>query len=152
MEKNTENFEITKTIDSETASVEASSLKRGDLVMIKNRPCKVNFIEKHSLIQNQIIELCRRKINRYGKSRTELSAVDIFTGLVYQDMMPTTNSVEVPLTTTREYQLISIQEDGSMALMLDDGSIREDLKFIITDDSIRGVILSHISSFNFMPT
>lgn len=144
MEKSTETLESAKLAASQSTSIEIKQLKRGDLVMIKERPCKVIFPSKnYFLIRNQIASITRTKYNRYGNTQTDITAVDIFTGLEYRDKTRNTEThMEVPTITTKEYQLINVQEDGSLALMLDDGSVREDLKFAIENDSIRGVILN----------
>lgn len=85
--------------------------------------------------------MLRTKTGKHGHSRTRFTGIDIFTGKKYEEIVLSSRDVDVPRMIEKEYQLVDIQEDGSMALLLEDGSVREDLSIVITEDAIRGVSL-----------
>ena len=95
--------------------VSAGSLKRGDLVMIKGHPCK-------------IVSYSTAKVGKHGSAKAMVTGIDIFTSSKYECTFSTGDNVDAPLIKRTEYTLINIEEDGFVALMDEQGNMKEDLR------------------------
>lgn len=95
--------------------VSAGSLKKGDLVMIKGKPCKV-------------VSFSTAKTGKHGSAKAMVTGIDIFTSSKYECTFSTGDNVDAPLVKRLEYTLINIDDDGYVSLMNDAGDIKEDLK------------------------
>ena len=73
-----------------------------------------------------------------------ICANDVFTDEEYNESFILYDSIEVdvPAVISREYELLDIQPDGTVSLLLDDGSAKEDLKLPTDVDSKKLFILS----------
>eukprot|EP00178_Gracilaria_changii_P007367 TRINITY_DN23499_c0_g1_i1.p1 TRINITY_DN23499_c0_g1~~TRINITY_DN23499_c0_g1_i1.p1 ORF type:complete len:152 (+),score=32.15 TRINITY_DN23499_c0_g1_i1:64-519(+) len=98
-----------------TYPMQCSALRKGGYVNIRGFPCK-------------IVNMSTSKTGKHGHAKVNMTALDIFTSKKYEDIVPSTHNVEVPNVTKAEYQLIDISDEGYMSLMLDDGTMKEDLK------------------------
>lgn len=94
--------------------VQASNLKKGDYVVIKNRPCK-------------ILKTTTCKTGKHGHGKTHLYTVDIFTGKKYEELSPSTANLLSPVVKRSEYTLVDLNEEGYCSLLGEDGTVREDL-------------------------
>lgn len=95
---------------------QCSALRKGEHVMIKSRPCKV-------------MEMSTSKTGKHGHAKVHLVGIDIFTGKKYEDICPSTHNMDVPVVKRKEYQLLSINDDGYVSLMDPDTcDVRDDLK------------------------
>lgn len=95
---------------------QASSVRKGGYILIKDRPCKV-------------IEMSTSKTGKHGHAKINFVTTDIFTDKKIEDICQSTHNVNVPEVTRKEYQLLDIDEDGFMTLLDEDsGDPREDLK------------------------
>ena len=95
--------------------VQAGTLHKGDLVMIKGHPCRV-------------VAFSTAKPGKHGSAKAMLTGIDIFTASKYECTFSTGENVDAPVTTRLEYTLINIDDDGFVSLMNDSGDIKEDLK------------------------
>ncbi len=95
--------------------VSAGSLKKGDLVMIKGRPCKV-------------ASMTTAKPGKHGSAKAIITAIDIFTSNKLETTFSTGDNVDAPVVKRVEYTLINIEEDGYVHLMDESGELKEDLK------------------------
>jgi translation initiation factor 5A len=68
------------------------------------------------------------KTGKHGHAKCNFTALDIFTGKKYEDIIPSTHTAHVPNVTRKEYSLVDISADGFCSLMSDDGNVREDVK------------------------
>lgn len=68
------------------------------------------------------------KTGKHGHAKCNFTAIDIFTGKKYEDIIPSTHTAHVPNVVRKEYSLVDITEDGFVSLMGEDGSCREDVK------------------------
>jgi len=62
--------------------------------------------------------------------QVHLVGIDIFTGKKYEEICGSTQNVECPNVSRKEYQLVDISGEGDTApvsLLLDDGTMKEDL-------------------------
>ncbi|TMS34544.1 hypothetical protein L596_002113 [Steinernema carpocapsae] len=95
---------------------QCSALRKNEHVMIKGRPCKV-------------VEMSTSKTGKHGHAKVHLVALDIFTGKKLEDICPSTHNMDVPVVKRKEYQLLSVNEDGFVSLM--------DLETCDTKDDLR---------------
>lgn len=100
----------------DTFPMEAGQIRKGGLIMVKGRPCKV-------------AEVSVSKTGKHGHAKCNFTTYDIFTGKKLEDMIPSTHGTTVPNVKREEYTLVSVdQEDDFMTLMDENGEMREDLK------------------------
>jgi len=85
------------------------------LMLIKERPCKVTSVSTS-------------KTGKHGSAKCNFTAVDIFNGKRYEDLHPSTETVQIPNVIRKEYSLVDISEDGFCSLMDAEGNVREDVK------------------------
>lgn len=104
--------------DSGSAGVEkiqAGCLKIGSLVMIKGHPCKV-------------VSFSTAKTGKHGAAKAMVTGIDIFSSNKYECTFSTGDNVDSPVVDRKEYTLLTIDDEGYMSLLKDDGDIKEDLK------------------------
>jgi translation initiation factor 5A len=95
--------------------VSAGSLHKGDLVMIKDHPCRV-------------VAFSTAKTGKHGSAKAMITGIDIFTANKYECTFSTGDNVDAPVCKRSEYTLINIEDDGFVSLMSENGDIKEDLK------------------------
>ncbi|KAE9550542.1 hypothetical protein FO519_006234 [Halicephalobus sp. NKZ332] len=95
---------------------QCSAVRKNEFIMIKGRPCKV-------------VEMSTSKTGKHGHAKVHMVALDIFTNKKLEDICPSTHNVEVPFVKRKEYQLLSINDDGFVSLM--------DLETCDTKDDLR---------------
>ena len=100
---------------SETIPMEAGQIRKGGLIMIKGRPCKV-------------ADVSTSKTGKHGHAKCNFIAYDIFNNKKYEDMIPSTHGTTVPVVSRSEYSLIDISDDDFMTIMDQNGETREDLQ------------------------
>ena len=95
--------------------VQAGCLKMGSLVMIKGHACKV-------------VNFSTAKTGKHGAAKAMVTGIDIFTAAKYECTFSTTDNVDAPLVTRKEYTLNYIDDEGYLSLMNESGEMKEDLK------------------------
>eukprot|EP00428_Durinskia_dybowskii_P063029 CAMPEP_0170384014 /NCGR_PEP_ID=MMETSP0117_2-20130122/15777_1 /TAXON_ID=400756 /ORGANISM="Durinskia baltica, Strain CSIRO CS-38" /LENGTH=159 /DNA_ID=CAMNT_0010639745 /DNA_START=40 /DNA_END=519 /DNA_ORIENTATION=+ len=93
---------------------EAGQIRVGGFMTMKDRPCKVSSVSTS-------------KTGKHGHAKCNFTAIDIFNGKKYEDIIPSTHTAYVPTIVRKEYTLTDIQEDGYLCLMDDEGNTREDV-------------------------
>ena len=68
------------------------------------------------------------KFGKHGAPKVSLTGINIFTGQKVEESMSPSSKVDVPIITSTNYLLIDIAADGSLTLMDEDESRKEDLK------------------------
>ena len=104
--------------DSGSAGIEkiqAGCLKIGSLVMIKGHACKV-------------VSFSTAKTGKHGAAKAMVTGIDVFSSSKYECTFSTSENVDAPVLTRKEYTLNYIDDEGFMALMDESGNIKEDLK------------------------
>jgi translation initiation factor 5A len=104
--------------DSGSAGIEkiqAGCLKIGSLVIIKGHPCKV-------------VSFSTAKTGKHGAAKAMVTGIDIFSSNKYECTFSTGDNVDSPVVERKEYTLNFIDDEGFMALMTEQGDIKEDLK------------------------
>jgi translation initiation factor 5A len=97
-----------------TYPAQASSLRVGGYIVIRDRPCK-------------IIKMTTSKTGKHGHAKINYTATDIFNGNKLEYIEASTHNVDVPNVTKNEYTLIDI-DDGYLNLMNETGEMKEDIK------------------------
>jgi len=59
--------------------------------------------------------------------KVKIIGSDIFTNKKYETVVPGDSTVQVPVVTKKEYQLLDISDDNYLSLIDDNRSMREDL-------------------------
>mmetsp|Transcript_250 Transcript_250/g.669 ORF Transcript_250/g.669 Transcript_250/m.669 type:complete len:153 (-) Transcript_250:121-579(-) len=98
-----------------TIPTQCSSIKKGGHAVMKGHPCKV-------------VETSTSKTGKHGHAKVHMVGIDIFTSKKYEEICPSTHTMQVPIVNRKEYQLLDISDDGFLSLMTDSGDTKEDLK------------------------
>lgn len=77
---------------------------------------------------NQVSNVSVSKTGKHGHAKCNFTAIDIFTGKKYEDIIPSTHTAHVPTVVRKEYSLVDITPETYLSLMDDDGNCREDVK------------------------
>ena len=80
-----------------TYPIEAGKLKKGDYVMIKERPCK-------------IVDISFSKVGKHGHAKANIVGLDIFTGKKYEECCPSGNTLEAPRVSRQDYMVVDVNE------------------------------------------
>lgn len=88
---------------------------RFSYICIKDHPCKVSAVSTS-------------KTGKHGHAKCNFTAIDIFTGKKYEDIIPSTHNTQVPFVKRTEYNLLDITSEGYVSLMDENGETREDVK------------------------
>lgn len=67
------------------------------------------------------------KTGKHGHAKCNFTAIDIFTGKKYEDIIPSTHTAHVPNVARKEYEIVDISAEDYVSLMDDEGNIREDV-------------------------
>ena len=97
-----------------TIPTQCSALKKGGHVLIKGKPCK-------------IVDMSTSKTGKHGSAKVHLVGIDIFTGKKCEEISPSTANMDVPEVKRSEYQVINVGDDGTLEVLLQDGSTKGDL-------------------------
>ncbi|KAJ4458800.1 putative eukaryotic translation initiation factor 5A [Paratrimastix pyriformis] len=89
--------------------------KKGLYMAMKGRPVK-------------IVDISTSKTGKHGHAKMHITAIDIFNGKKYEELVPTSHNVPVPIVERNDYTLVTIGDDGFLTLMSADNETREDLK------------------------
>lgn len=99
-----------------TEPIRAGEIKKGMIVILKDKPCKV-------------IEITTSKTGKHGHAKASITGIDIFTGKKYQDVSPTSHNMTKPVVENKNYILCDITDDGYTSLMdIDTSDIIEHIK------------------------
>ena len=107
--------------------IQAGSLKKGTLVMIKGKPCKV-------------VDFSTAKTGKHGAAKAMVTGIDIFTAAKLECTFSTGDNVDAPVVNKTEYTLINIDDEGFVTLMTDAGETKEDLKLPEGDEWLKDVV------------
>lgn len=91
--------------------------------MLKGFPCKVT-------------DYSTAKPGKHGSAKASIVGLDIFTGKKYEDSMPTSANVMIPIVNKIEYEVADIDDDDFVSLIQDDGSLKSDLKLPVNDEDV----------------
>ena len=97
-----------------TFPASAGSIKKGDVILIKDKPCKV-------------VEVTTSKTGKHGHAKANITAVDIFEDKKAEDSVPTSHNVDCVNVKKVEYDLVNLDGEGNTTLMDDTGEYKEDI-------------------------
>merc|ERR1711879_1036175 len=97
-------FENTGSGASLTIPCQASGIKKNGYMIIKGRPCKV-------------VDTSTSKTGKHGSAKVHFTAIDIFNGKKYEEISPSTHTLQVPIINRQEYTLVDVDQDGFCPLM-----------------------------------
>lgn len=98
-----------------TVPIRAGEVKKGGIVMLKEKPCKV-------------ISVTTSKTGKHGHAKAAITGIDVFTGKKYVDVCPTSHNMTAPQLSRSEWQVTDLDRSSyALTLMNDGGVIREDL-------------------------
>lgn len=98
-----------------TVPTQASALRIGGYVVVHDAPCKITHMTS-------------AKTGKHGGAKISIIAVDIFTDRKHEAHFMSTENVDVPIVSKKDYQLINIDEEGFMSLLTDSSQLREDIR------------------------
>ena len=76
----------------------------------------------------QVTAVSTSKTGKHGHAKCNFTAIDIFTGKKYEDIIPSTHTALIPNVVRKEYSLVDISADGFVSLMDEDANVREDVR------------------------
>ena len=110
-----EDFEQCDAGAADCMPTQAGSIKKGGFIMLKGYPCKV-------------IDYATAKPGKHGSAKVHFVGLDIFTNKKYEDAFPTSHTVWVPIVKKTEFEVADIGEDDFVSLIMQDSTLKEDLK------------------------
>eukprot|EP01006_Ploeotia_vitrea_P064114 TRINITY_DN8699_c0_g1_i1.p1 TRINITY_DN8699_c0_g1~~TRINITY_DN8699_c0_g1_i1.p1 ORF type:complete len:159 (-),score=18.11 TRINITY_DN8699_c0_g1_i1:69-545(-) len=103
---------------------EAGQIRVGGYMVMKgNIPCKVS-------------DVSTSKTGKHGHAKCNFTAIGIFNGKKYEDIIPSTHTAHVPFVKRNEYVITDIGDDEFVTLMDDNGTQREDIKLPTFPDNM----------------
>ena len=102
-----------------TTPIQASQIKKGMYAILKGRPCKITHTSTS-------------KTGKHGHAKVHFIGSDVFTNKKIEDICSSTHTMQQPILTKTEYELIGI-DDGFLSLMDKLGSVREDIELSSSD-------------------
>jgi translation initiation factor 5A len=94
--------------------------------MIQDHPCK-------------IVAMTTSKTGKHGGAKVHLVGVDIFTDKKYEELCMSTANMMVPTVNRKDYQVIDIEDDGTVSYLDDNGESQSNLKLPDLCDSDKEV-------------
>jgi len=92
--------------------IQASALRKGGFVLIKEKPCK-------------IVEMSSSKTGKHGHAKIHFVAMDIFENKKLEDICPSTHNMQTPIVTRKECQAVGVDlDDGYISLFEDDVEVQ----------------------------
>jgi translation initiation factor 5A len=118
-------FEKVDSGASDAIPLSVADIKKGThILMGENRPCKV-------------MEITTSKTGKHGHAKANITGIDIFNGKKYQDVCPVSHAKEAPNIKREEWTVMSVDDEGYIALVDKTGKMRQDLKLPNeTDDDL----------------
>ena len=97
-----------------TYPAQAGTLKKGDIMLIKDKPCKV-------------VEISTCKTGKHGHAKVNITAADLFSGKTAEDSVSSSHNIDMVNVSKKEYDLTNLDGEGVATLMDEKGEYREDL-------------------------
>jgi translation initiation factor 5A len=111
-----EEFEQVDAGASDTYPLSAGNIKKNGYMVFNGRPGKV-------------VDYSTAKTGKHGHAKASITGVDIFNGRKYEDSIPSSHNVDVPIIKRIEWQVIALDGEGFLTIMdAKTGSTRSDLK------------------------
>ena len=93
----------------------AGDCGKGDYIVLKDGPCK-------------IVETSTSKTGKHGHAKSKITAINIFTGSKVEDVLLSSHIVDCPFVKKKEFELVSIDDNGFVTYLDENGDYVQDLK------------------------
>ncbi|CAG9466598.1 unnamed protein product [Pedinophyceae sp. YPF-701] len=107
-------FESADAGASHTIPQQAGTVRKGAFAMLKGRPVKVS-------------DVSTAKTGKHGAAKCMFVGVDIFTGKKIEETYGSGDNMDVPNVARNEYQVLNVEEDGTLSLLMENGETKDDL-------------------------
>ena len=98
----------------EVENKEAGSLKKGDHILMNDKPCKITGIS-------------HAKPGKHGSAKAIIKGTNLFDGKTVESSFGTGDMVACPIIVRKEYLLLGV-EDDMLSLLDDDGEQKDDVQ------------------------
>jgi len=99
---------------SDVRPTKCSSLRQGTYVLLQSHPCKITAMSTS-------------KTGKHGHAKVHLVGTDIFTDKKYEELCVSTHNMDVPEVKRSDYQVIDIEEDGTVSYLDTNGESQNNL-------------------------
>lgn len=124
-----ETFERVESGASLCFPAQASTLRNGGFVLIQGEPYRIT-------------SMSFSKTGKHGGQKIHLQGVHLFTGRTKDDLMMTTDNIEIPYVDRTEYQLVYVDGEGYMSLY-NDGKEKKDLRLSGSSQLERDILAAY---------
>mmetsp|Transcript_85771 Transcript_85771/g.135469 ORF Transcript_85771/g.135469 Transcript_85771/m.135469 type:complete len:170 (+) Transcript_85771:84-593(+) len=108
-------FDRTEAGASATYPQKAGKLHKGDVAMLKGRPCK-------------ILNTSTSQTGKHGHAKVHFWGTDLFTAKKYEELCQSAHDIEVPFVKRAECTVSMLDErSGAVSVILTSGEIKSDL-------------------------
>ena len=111
---------------SNTFPLPVNDLKIGGYALLKNFPCKV-------------VDMAISKTGKHGHAKASITGIDIFTSKKYEEVLPTSHTVQSFVPKRLIYQVINL-DGNQLSLMGSDNETRDDLDLPGDDEELSTMI------------
>ena len=115
-----EDFENVDAGASDTYPTSAGEIKKNGLMVFNGRPCKV-------------VDYSTAKTGKHGHAKASITGIDIFTGKKYEDSVPSSHNVDVPVVKRTAWTVMSLEDDYVTLFDKQTGATKADLR--LPDDT-----------------
>ncbi len=123
-----EDFEQVDAEASATIPASAGDIKKNSLMVFQGRPCKV-------------VDYSTAKTGKHGHAKASITGIDIFTGKKYEDSIPSSHNVEVPIVTRKAWTILTLDDDYLTLFNDETGETKSDLR--LPDDTDDDKVVSN---------
>jgi translation initiation factor 5A len=81
-----------------------------------------------------VVQINWSKTGKHGHAKVFIVGIDIFTEKKYEECVPSSFSISVPVVNLSEYQVLHIEEDGFLFLLGEDSETRGDIPLPINKE------------------
>ena len=122
-----------------TVPIRAGEVKKGGIVMLKEKPCKV-------------ISVTTSKTGKHGHAKATITGLDLFTGKKYLEVCPTSHNMTAPVVSRSEWSVTDLdRSSNAVTLMNEGGVIREDLNVPVgADGELNDIAREILTKFDGM--
>lgn len=109
---------------------QASAFRKNTNIILKDKPCKV-------------VEMSTSKTGKHGHAKVNFTGIDIFTGKKYKEIQGSTHNMLTFESEKKDWAIMDLQEDGSLSLIDDEGTTRDDLSLPADEEIADGIRKGH---------
>jgi translation initiation factor 5A len=88
----------------------------------------------------KIVDISTSKTGKHGHAKAHITCIDIFTGKKFELNEPTSHNLLSPNVGKDEYDLISLEKDGSVTYLDKEGEYNTNLKMDVESDLFKTIL------------